>query len=318
MVVFPDPELRDLRKKRDGFVTSGVAVNTKRTRSFQLARYKKFCKQFNFNTFPCSPSQASLYASYLSDMLKPVSIRNYLSAVWYFQKLYGYEDHSTNFMYKNTLNGIEREYRGVSVVRYPLKVTDLLKMRSLLNMDVYLDRLYWLGLLLAFRGVLRISHIVESSHSLHVNDITVEKEYVKIHVRTSKTDQFGRNPHDIYLKRSDVSLLCPALLLLEICVESRRYGCKLFAVRGSVLTYSYFNTRLKLLSISIGLPISNVSTHSLRHGGATFLKKLGLSTLDIMKKANWRSNVVYKYLHDTKNELLDLDFLPKNVYPTDF
>ena len=53
-----------------------------------------------------------------------------------------------------------------------------------------------------------------------------------------------------------------------------------------------------------------MSTHSLRHGGATFLKTLGMSVNDIMKRANWKSKAVYRYLHDSKDELLQLDVLP--------
>ena len=62
---------------------------------------------------------------------------------------------------------------------------------------------------------------------------------------------------------------------------------KFFSVRkknGSyVQEYSYVNTKLKIQALSLGLPVERVSTHSLRHGGATFLKNLGMSTQDIMK-----------------------------------
>ena len=78
---------------------------------------------------------------------------------------------------------------------------------------------------------------------------------------------------------------------------------KFFSVRkknGSyVQEYSYVNTKLKIQALSLGLPVERVSTHSLRHGGATFLKNLGMSTQDIMKRANWKSNAIYTYLHDS-------------------
>ena len=127
---------------------SGVAETTRKTRRQQLKRYKKFCRKFNFVNFPCSASQASLYASYLSDKLKPVSIRNYLSAVWYYQKLKGYTDYSTDFMYKKTLDGIERENSDETVNRYPLSAVDMVKIHSLLDLRLYSDRLFWLALLI--------------------------------------------------------------------------------------------------------------------------------------------------------------------------
>ena len=69
----------------------------------------------------------------------------------------------------------------------------------------------------------------------------------------------------------------------------QKYGVKLFCIHGKPLSYSYVNTRLKSLAMELQLPWSNVSTHSLRHGGATLLKDLGMNVNDIMKKANWKS-----------------------------
>ena len=264
--------------------------------------------------FPCSASQASLYASYLADKLKPVSVRNYLSAVWYYQKLKGYKDHSADFMYKKTLDGIEREYSIEPSTRYPLSAEDMVKIHSLLDMKLYSDKVFWLSLLVAYRGILRISHVVKSIHSLRLNDVHVTSEYVKIHVKTSKTDQYGRSPYDIYLTRIDGSVLCPALLLLEVVGKSQKYGKKIFTIHGKPLSYSYVNTRLKSLAMELNLPWSRISTHSLRHGGATLLRSLGMNVQDIMKKANWKSNAVYKYLHDNTKELLQLDVLPAKFF----
>ena len=313
-VVLPDPKLRSLRRKRNKFVVSGVAETTRKTRRQQLKRYKKFCRKFNLVNFPCSASQASLYASYLAGKLKPVSVRNYLSAVWYYQKLKGYEDHSNDFMYKKTLDGIERECSDDPIDRYPLSAEDMVKIHSLLDMKMYCDKIFWLALLVAYRSILRISHVIDSVHSLRWVDIQVTNEYIKIHVKTSKTDQYGRSPYDIYLTRIDGSVLCPALLLIEVIEKSRKYGRRLLTIHGKPLSYSYVNTRLKSLALELKMPWSRVSTHSLRHGGATLLKSLGMDVKDIMKRANWKSNAVYKYLHDNTEELLRLDVLPAKFF----
>ena len=291
---------------------NGVAENTKKTRRQQLKRYRKFCKKFTFNSFPCSPSQASLYATYLADMLKPVSIRNYISAVWYYQKLKGFEDHSTDYMLKMTLDGIERVNFTSSTVRYPMTTTDMLVIYSLLDMNMYVDKIFWLAILIAFRAVLRISHVTKSVHSLKLNDVKVTKDYVRFKISSSKTDQFGRKPHEIYLQRVMDSPLCPGGLLEEVMGISRKFGENIFSIKGKPLKYTYVYTRLKSLAVLANLPFSRVSTHSLRHGGATFLKKCGMSVDDIMKKANWKSKAVFKYLHDAKSELLKLDVLPSN------
>ena len=251
-----------------------------------------------------------MYATYLSDKMKPVSIRNYLSAVWFYQKLKGCAVYSEDYVFKLTLDGIERDCNSTSTVRYPFSTEDMLKMYSLLDMKLYVDKVFWLIILLAFRCVLRISHVIDTVHSINIADVKVSGDCIRVQINTSKTDQFGRDPHVIYLQRLDGCVLCPALLVLEIAKNSRKVGKKLLVNKGKLLKYAYVNTRLKSLAASLHLPVSRVSTHSLRHGGATFLKALGLSVGDIMKKANWKSKAVYRYLHDKRSDLLQLDVIP--------
>ena len=189
---------------------------TRKCRKQQLRRYKKKYKEYKVKPFPCKASQASLYATYLADKLKPVSIRNYLSAVVYYQKLKGYPDFSSNFVYKTTLDGIERMCESTTIVRYPMSPEDMLCIYETLDMKDPVEKIFWLSILVAFRGVLRICHVTDSIHSLRVKDLYVCDDYVRIHIRSSKTDQFGQHPYNIYLQRSDDSPLCPALLLLDV------------------------------------------------------------------------------------------------------
>ena len=223
-----------------------MAKTTLKTRRQQVKRYKKFCIKFSLKPFPCSAAQASLYAAYLADKLKPSSIRNYLSAVWYYQKIKGFPDHSSNFVFKMTLDGIERSSTNESIVRYPLSPDDMLGLYALLNMNLYADRLFWCALVLSYRAVLRCGHVSDSIHALKVKDVSVCKDHVRIHISSSKTDQFGRQPYDVYLQRNDESPLCPALLLLELTtVPGTNLNSKIFVSRlgdsKSVLKYSYIN-----------------------------------------------------------------------------
>ena len=292
-----------------------MAKTTLKTRKQQFKRYRKFCDSYNLMPYPCSASQASLYATYLSDKMKPVSVRSYLSAVWFFQKLEAQPDFSSNYLFKKTLDGIERLYNVEPVSKYPLSTVDLMNIYALLDMSIEIDRIFWCSIVVAFRAVLRICHVVESIHSIKVKDIDICEKYVKIHISSSKTDQYGRHPYDIYLHRSDGSPLCPALLLADLITGASK-NSKVFMVHNGskkmTQKYSYVNSKIKSLSITLGLPVHNISTHSLRHGGATFLKNLGMSVPDIMRRSNWRSNAVYKYLHDSSQELLNLDNLPNN------
>ena len=295
---------------------SGVSDNTKRTREQQWKRYKIFCDLYDLSASPCSASQASLYVTYLSDKLKPVSIRNYLSAVWYFQKLYGYPDFSGNFLLKQTLTGIDRLCSTEAAEKYPLSPVDLLNMYKLLDMSVNVDKVFWVSLLLAYRCVLRVGHVCKSVHSMKVKHVILTKEYVKIHISSSKTDQFGKNPQDIYLSRLN-SPLCPCEILEDLLSAPwATPESNLFRIKGvsSLKTKDYlnFNLKLKGLSIALGLPVDRISTHSIRHGGATMLRNLGLSVDTIKKMGNWRSDAINNYLHQSQSDLLKLDVVPAN------
>ena len=299
--------------KQKKLAESGVAKTTLKTRKQQIKVYFEFCVKFDLVAFPCSAAQASLYVTFLADKMKPVSVRNYLSAVWFFQKLRGFPDFSSNFILKKTLDGVERSSSSKPVVTYPLSSVDMLKIYSCLNMNIFVDRLFWCSIVVAFRAILRCGHITDSVHSMKVKDVTVCNQYIRLHIVSSKTDQFGRHPYDIYLTRFDGSPLCPALLLLDLLkVRGLKMNSNLFSFnfkgRRVTQSYVYVNSRLKNLCVTCGI-LPKVSTHSLRHGGATLLKNLGMCTADIMKRANWRSKAVYGYLHNTRTDLLKLDKL---------
>ena len=55
-------------------------------------------------------------------------------------------------MYKKTLDGIEREYTGEPNIRYPLSAEDMVRIHSLLNMDLYSDKMFWLALINSIPG----------------------------------------------------------------------------------------------------------------------------------------------------------------------
>ena len=296
------------------FAADGISQATKATRRSQLRRYKKFCTRFKFKPFPCTAEIACVYATSLSPSLKPCSVRNYLSAVWYKQKMLGYIDYSEDFVLKQTLNGIERSYdASEDNTRYPLSALELLEMWKLLDVSVTGDKSFWVAVILCFRGLVRKCHVTNSIHMLRVKDITVHPAYLKIIIRSSKTDQYGHAPFDIYLHRMPGSPFCPVDLILELLQGSSNEDSLLYTYLGRLripISYGFMNSKLKRLAALLHLPVSRVSTHSLRHGGTTMLRDLGLPVDLIMRKGNWKSRAVYRYLHQSEHEMLRLDQEP--------
>ena len=250
--------------------------------------------------------------------MAPVSVRNYLSAVWYRQKMLGFTDHSENFILKQTLMGIDRAYTAhLELERYPLTANDLLGFYSLLDMSLEDDRLFWLSAVLSFRGLLRVGHTTNSPHNIRVGQVVVSDFHSSIRIATSKTDQLGRSPFTVHLQHIPGSPLCIRSLLEGIIGSSSRKEFLLsHRVQGISFPvgYGFISSRLKGLAYKLGLPVSRVSTHSFRHGGATLLKELGMPVSSVMLKGNWKSSAVYRYLHQSSRDLNVLESTPCDYF----
>ena len=64
------------------------------------------------------------------------------------------------------------------------------------------------------------------------------------------------------------------------------------------VTHYQINNSLKTLLSETGFDSSLYSSHSLQIRRTSDLAKLGLSVVTIKKIGRWRSNAVYRYLHD--------------------
>ena len=73
------------------------------------------------------------------------------------------------------------------------------------------------------------------------------------------------------------------------------------------MDYTWFNNRLKHLSTLVGLSPVAVSSHSLRHGGTSFMASLGSSLMDIRARGGWSSSAVFSYLNHSVDTLRTLD-----------
>ena len=279
-----------------------------------MSCYKRFCRKFSLVPFPCCPDQARLYATFLSDFMAPASVANYLSALWGHHLYSGYPSHATDFRLRWTLRGIRRLNRSSRARRHPLSVPELNSMFLELNTLLPLDLPFWAAVVLAFRGLLRKSHYTFSNHTLKWRDISMYPDHVIVRINTSKTDQFATKGHRVILKSSPGSFLCPVFWLGELSrvhkpLESD-YVIRVPSPWGlSPMDYRWFNAKLKSLSSTVGLNPKTISSHSLRHGGASFMAAQGSSLMDIRARGGWASSAVFRYLHHTDATLLKQDLL---------
>ena len=75
--------------------------------------------------------------------------------------------------------------------------------------------------------------------------------------------------------------------------------------KKKVLTYSLFEQTLKSLTKSLG--INNVTSHSLRRSGASYLFSIGQSLINIKQRGDWKSLSVLLYLTESMSDNINRD-----------
>ena len=289
-----------------------MATSTRKSRRCQLRCYNDFCELFGLLPIPCSPDQACLYAPFLSAFMAPSSLVNYLSALWTHHRGIGLESHALDYRLQQTLKGIRRLGWSGRVTRHPLSPEELRAIYLSLNTFLPCDLVFWTAVVLAFRSLLRKSHYTPSPHSLHSRDISIYPDHIVLNIPTSKTNQFSLRSHRVVLNSSPGSCLCPVKWITELSKAHRPLESDLIfrlPVPGGFIPmeYSWFNSRLKHAAIGIGLSPVPVSSHSLRHGGASMMASLGSSMMDIRARGGWSSSSMFRYLHHSIDSLRAMD-----------
>ena len=246
--------------------------------------------------------------------MSPSSVHSYISALWAHHKAMGLLSHQGNWRLHMTLKGIRRLGSSSRPPRHPLSLDDLKAMFMLINTFLPQDLVFWSALTLAFRALLRKGHYTLSPHTLCWGNLSLYPDHLVLIIPSSKTDQFGTRPHRIVLNSSPGSCLCPVFWLSELSrVHNPLESDFVFRVPTphgwAPLDYAWFNARLKDLALRVGLSPVSVSTHSLRHGGASLMASLGSSMMEIRARGGWSSSAIFRYLHHSVDSLKTFDTL---------
>ena len=246
--------------------------------------------------------------------MAPKSVANYLSALWAHQRLLGYPSYPQDYALCLTLRGLRRLKCSSHLDRLPLSHQDLLLLYEGINTLLPLDLTFWAALTLAFRGLLRVCHYTSSTHNLRWKDISIYPDHLVLVLPSSKTDQFSDKPHRLVLNSSSSSPVCPVFWLSELArihtPLELDYIFRIPVPGGLVpITAPWFNHKLKSLASEVGLDSGRVSSHSLRHGGASFMSAHGADMLDIRARGAWASSAIYSYLHHSDSTLRQKDAL---------
>ncbi|MET4108335.1 tyrosine-type recombinase/integrase [Hymenobacter sp. UYP22] len=172
------------------YVEAGLhgAENTKRGYAADLRSFQDFCEHHNLVHLPADVTTVAAYVSELADRgLKLATIRRHVAAISKLHQLAGQQSPTNHEALNVVLDGIARVIGKrqrqapaftVAELKQAIRAMDLTTPTGLRDRAV---------LLLGFAGAFRRSELV----ALNVEDIELTRQALVIHLRQSKTNQYG-------------------------------------------------------------------------------------------------------------------------------
>ena len=286
-----------------------------------MKRFHAFCTRYNIHDpFPMSEHLMCCFAAYLADEgLAPQTGKGYLSAVRNMQLSLGLPDprESPLPVLKRVQAGIRRarlEKGPVTLVRLPITVPILRRIREALDGSSHPHRkVLWAIAAVAFFGFFRLGELLPEKGSenntallLTWSDISVDRRdnprVVRIHLKRSKCDQFGKGA-DIFLGRVDTPICPVAALLGYMAASGDKPGPFFRKVDGQVVTKAWFVDQIRLTLETLGFPQRQYAGHSFRIGAATAAAQAGLQDSTIQALGRWSSAAFLLYVRLPREQL---------------
>ena len=306
--------LQEVRSTRLHAFAKGTYSNLRT----QFRSYFGFCVYFQRTPLPAHIDTMCCYAQFLSRVMKPPSIRNYLSGVKMLHIFLGYEyTISDDFHMHLTIRGIERIIQHVPQRAKPITPAILQAIHSLSFSFSSLERsVFACGLFLFFTmaragSILPTSHHTPTHQFLTRDRVNYSREGILVTLLHTKTIQTGKRRLHIPLP-STGSVLCPVKAYsASIATVPRRHFTPAFVYfaddKVQWLTTSTFTDTFRRLLARASIDDATAYTgHSFRRGGASWAFQSGVPGELIQICGDWASDAYKTYLEFNTQNKLDL------------
>ena len=285
-----------------------------------------FCTKHGIKPLPASQLTLRYFCTELSYSVSYATIRVYLAGI----RLFHIENHFPDLTTEAPLlyylcNGIRRCTGDKKLKRRPITISLLRSIKLELSRDFSLhphDKLlYWTAFTLAFYGFLRASEYTSPTHrhydqSRHLlrQDITLNHNSMKIHIKASKTDQY-RQSAVVLISRTGTST-CPLSAMDKFLKQSNcRKSSPLFTFRnGKYLTRQDVSSMTKSLLYLVGANPALYSSHSYRIGAATTAAAAGIPESLIQTLGRWQSTAYKTYIRSSPEMISNATKLMANQH----
>ena len=286
-----------------------------------MNKFNQFCALYNIaNPLPASQHLLCLFVSYLHNCgLSHGTVKTYLSAVRHMHIANNIEEPKMAQMPKLKL--VERGIKRRSAVecskreRLPITPAILRQLKSLWapRATEYEQIMMWAVCCTAFFGFFRLGELLEATPQSRVGikakDVTVdnviEPTVISLHLRQSKTDQFGKGA-DIHLGRTKQDVCPVTALLAYLALRGNAEGPLFQCKDGTALSKQEFVSKLRVALAELGINEKAYAGHSFRIGAATTAADVGLEDSTIKLLGRWESNAFQTYIRTPRTQLAAL------------
>ena len=291
-----------------------------------LNSYTSFCDEYGYQPFPLNEITLSMFAQYLSQKLKPQSIKCAVSSLRTISNTVGYKTTENQFpMVKLTLRGIGNLKPAPPKRAHPMTARILMNIRENLDLSDRFQATMWALFTTCFFLLFRKSNVTPDKDSetnfmrrKHIRE-TINGFLITLY--WTKTIQAGERCLEFPLLEAPGSPLCPVwairnmIKLVPASQESAAFCYK----SGQPIAYSTFNNFVKTQIRKLGMSHDSWSTHSFRRGGTTYLAACGLPERQIKILGDWKSDCYKQYIHCPWQDKLKIatklrSFLMKSMY----
>ena len=293
-----------------GLLTRGVADSTLATYESGKRCYLAFCSQFHLAPLPIIESTLCRFVAFLATSVCYQSIKSYLSAIRHLQITSGGPDPALSSFAQldYVLKGVRRSgQHRPKRNRLPISPEILCRILQVWTSEplTFNRTMLWAAFCLRFFGFMRAgeftcpSYEVFSPLMLSPMDVQVDSHTsptrMSVHLRQSKTDQFGAGT-TIHLGTTG-SPLCPVTAILGYLALRPPSPGPLFMYQdGSTLSRERLVQSLREALRAAGVEDSGFSGHSFRIGAATAAAQAGVSDSLIQTLGRWKSSAFTLYI----------------------
>lgn len=304
--------LKELDERVNTVRLEAFAPSTRKTRESQWKVFENFCIEYDLRMFPITTENVCRFLVWKSSTVKFVTLNNYVSALNVLCKINLLQTNlREDYSVELTMRGLRRILGDKSTPMDPLFPRELKLIAKLVDFSKFDEHATWVGILLAFRTLLRKSHFFsegeDNIHLLSRNEIQWRSWGLVIIISRSKTIQFGQRNFQAPINETN-DILCP-------CRALKRFWQKYPAPPAAPVLcdrsqkpvkYRKSLTLLKGWCRKANI-MKTVGLHSLRRGMATYMRDCGFSLLDIQSHGDWQSLAVLRYLSTSSERRCSID-----------